>query len=193
MNLLTKVSTTIAVSGLIATLCAVPAFADNTIEDNGPHSENVIVKSQENTTVVEQTNVTNVVTLVGVVQNTGGNKASGNSGDATINTGNTTSVVKTKVGGSANSATVPDCGCDTTSSNLISGNGPKSKNAVVDVSSNTKAVVQANVSFVLTGALVAQNTGLNKAKNNSGAANITTKNTDSIVVTKVKAPVNVVN
>jgi hypothetical protein len=194
MTLFTKVASTIVTSGLVATLFAAPVFAaDNEISGNGPQSDNVIVVANEQTTVVEQTNVTNVVTLVGVFQNTGGNTASGNMGDATINTGNATSVVKTKVGGSANAAVVPDCGCDTSHTNLISGNGPKSTNVVVDLNKKTKVVKQTNLSSVLTAALVGQNTGGNKAKNNSGNASITTKNTDSTVVTKVKAPANVVN
>lgn len=184
-----KISTIVASAAILVSVASPMAYAaDNEISGNGYDSTNKIIESTTNTTLVEQSNVSNVGTSIVSTANTGGNEASGNTGgDVSIQTGkatNNTSVTVTTGGNVANIATC--CGCNAGGSDLISGNGAKSYNKIKNTVTNTLVAGQGNVSNVLTGVETKAKTGKNKAKNNTnGSVSITTKkasNTTSVDV-----------
>lgn len=189
-----KLISGIATASLVASMMAPATLAaDNEISGNGPGSTNLIVDKDKNISITEQTNVLEVVTIVGSSASTGDNTVKGNSGASDVDTGDATSTVKTTVAGPSNEATPPDCGCPEGNSNLISGNGPGSTSTIIDKNKNVKVVNQTNGLGVLTVAGSSADTGGNKVKNNSGKSDVKTGNATSRVKTKVKAPTNVVH
>jgi hypothetical protein len=81
---------------------------DNTIRGNGADSYNKITVVSKNKTEVSQTNSTAVVNLVGVLQNTGGNSASKNTGggDVDATSGDADATVTNEVTTGGNHLTV---------------------------------------------------------------------------------------
>lgn len=110
MNIKSKIATAIGTGAIVASaLLPASAFADQTctISGNGGSSRNRCRIKIERRADVRQTNTANVSNTVVVVQNTGLNSASGNTGGSTtVETGNTSSTVSITVSGNTNSATV---------------------------------------------------------------------------------------
>lgn len=178
MNIKYKVTTAIATGTMLAALVVPSAFAANnaTIIGNGKNSTNKVKIKKQNTTTVVQGNSTIVGNVIGVITNTGGNKANGNTGrgDISVNSGRVTNTVSVNVGGSTNSATLPDCGCEEEENDAdIRRNGKNSKNKVKIVNKNETTVVQGNSTIVINGIVLGTNTGGNKANGNTGAGDKT--------------------
>ena len=157
-----KLTTGLATTALLASVLMPMAYAaDNEISGNGYDSTNKIIESTTNTTLVQQSNSSNVGTSIVSTANTGGNEASGNTGgDVSIETGkavNNTTVSVTTGGNVANIATC--CGCNAGGSDLISGNGAKSHNKIKNTVSNILVAGQSNVSNVSTGISSSAKTG----------------------------------
>ncbi len=192
-----KIGSAIAGAAIFGSMMVPAAFAENTItiSNNGADSTNKVILNSSCTIGVAQTNVTSVGVNADVSANTGGNKASGNTGgDVTIDTGNATSAVTVDVTGSTNSvSSMPDCACicQTGLDILIDGNGADSKNKVKKTTTTVQSVGQTNSSTVGVNAKVKAKTGKNKAKNNTnGSTGITTGASDSSVGVTVTAPSN---
>ena len=88
--------------------CGCPEVTDNKIQGNGADSYNKITTTSSNKTIVEQSNSTAVVNLVGVLQNTGGNTANKNTGggDVDVNSGNANATVINTVTTGGNDLTI---------------------------------------------------------------------------------------
>lgn len=197
MQKMIKISSAIASGALIASLLAPAAFAsDVTITGNGNKSTNTVILGTTNNTTVSQSNTTVVNTSINSTASTGGNSASKNTGGSNgISTGAATSTVGVTVVGGGNTATVDPCGCDDPDTTvLISDNGNKSKNKVVNKNTNNLIVGQANVTVVNTGVNSKAKTGNNKSNKNTGGANtIGTGPADSTVDVLVVSPANTLN
>jgi hypothetical protein len=172
--MLRKFATSIATASIIATMVAPLAFADVTIDGNGKKSENLVVVGQLNVNAVEQSNNTTANTVVVSNASTGGNKANGNTGDGnvTIGTGPATNTTTVTVTGGDNTAVLPDqCGCGDAGDISITGNGKKSKSAVIDLSANVNLVSQKGKTKANTLVVNSAKTGNNKSNGNTGAGN----------------------
>jgi len=193
-----RLATAIATAAVIMGAVAPAAFADTAviIDGNGANSNNVVTVSNSTGTKVVQSNSSEIGTSVDSSASTGGNTASGNTGgDNTIVTGNASSTVNVTVGGSSNTATVtPTCGCDTTTTVAISGNGKNSNNGVVLTSNNWFKVIQKNWSSVITQITSLSKTGHNKSNSNVGGSNtIITGGASSHVTVNVTGSTNTLN
>lgn len=172
-NLKTKLTTGLVTAGILAASFAPSALAANVkIKDNGAKSHNTVVASTKKVTSVSQYNGTAVVNLVGVGQNTGGNKANANTGKkstVTVSSGNAKATVTNTTTTGGNSATVNGCCCGAEGGDVvIKDNGALSHNhAYVSDKCITKAE-QASETLVVNGVLVGQNTGHNSASYNTG-------------------------
>ena len=174
-----RVGGTIAAGAIIASTMAGVAFADTTIAitGNGAKSDNTVNVTNSCTSIVSQSNSLIVGVNADVSANTGGNTANGNTGgDVTIGTGDATSTVGVVVGGSTNTAQLPDCCvCVTSLDVIIDGNGKKSTNTTTVTNPVVQTVSQANAATVGVNAKVKAKTGKNKAnKNTNGTTGITT-------------------
>ncbi len=181
-----KLSTSIAIAAIMAASIAPAAFADtdNTISGNGASSHNEITVENNNTTVVEQSNKTTANTVVISIADTGHNNASSNTGgNVSIDTGAASSTVTVSVIGGDNTATIPTpCGCESTTTNDISGNGDSSHNKVKDKKNNVTVVAQKAKTKANTLVVQKSKSGDNKAKNNTGGTvDITTNDATSSV------------
>jgi hypothetical protein len=197
-NLKAKLGGALAIATAFSGVIAPAAFADTTvnISHNSSFSHNGVVVKNIKKTIVGQSNNSKVITGVGAVSNTGGNKASfNNGGNTSITTGNVTNNITVSVGGSSNVANLPDCGCGAADTNVtIDNNGAFSHNHVFVKNKDVTVVGQSNNSFVATGVYVNSNTGNNSASfNNGGTTGITTGNTDTTVNVEVTGGVNVLN
>lgn len=170
-NLKMKIATSVATATVLAAAIAPATFASTIkVHNNGNKSINVVGAVNVKTTVVGQSNKSNVMNLTGVFQNTGLNKASGNTGkgDVSVTSGPAHSTVTNTTTTGGNTATLNSCGCGSDTDVTVSGNGNKSFNLVLVGDFNTTIVSQTNTSNVVNGTVVAQNTGGNKANNNTG-------------------------
>ncbi|MEK7605568.1 MAG: hypothetical protein AAB478_03545 [Patescibacteria group bacterium] len=176
-NLKYRIVAGAATVAILATTMAPATFAAKIkFKNTGAGSVNHATIVQTNNKTLTQYNGTAVVNIVGTLQNTGGNSASGNTGDGnvTVGSGNATSTVTNKTTTGGNDATVNPCGCPTDDDTIRFRNtGAGSVNNATIVSTNTSSTEQTNETFVLNGVLVAQNTGLNSASGNTGDGNVT--------------------
>lgn len=173
MNIKQKLTSAAIIGAMMVGVVAPASFAATKvkIKKNGAGSTNTAVVVSKKKTTVNQYNGTAVVNLVGVFQNTGGNKANGNTGDGSVdvNSGNATSTVTNTTTTGGNDATVNPCGCPEGNTDVvIRGNGAGSDNTVIVVNKSKTEVDQTNETLVVNGVLVAQNTGGNSANNNTG-------------------------
>ncbi|MBI2031179.1 MAG: hypothetical protein HYT08_01055 [Candidatus Levybacteria bacterium] len=178
MNIKTKIAGAIATGTILATVLTSGAFAaTNTVnvKNNGVGSTNTVVAVNKQKTKVRQTNLTGVLNLTGVHQDTGGNSANGNTGGGTkdVDSGNATSTVTNTTTTGGNTATVDPCECDGTNDITIQGNGVGSHNTVIAVNKSKTKVSQFNGTLVVNGTYVSQNTGGNTANGNTGSGNVT--------------------
>jgi hypothetical protein len=191
-----KLITGVATLGLLTAAFAPMAFAESgvTIQGNGTNSNNTVEIENTNVTAVNQSNTTMAGTFVVVTQGTGNNSASGNTGgDVSVKSGSADSTVTTKVIGGSNTATVDNCGCTPSDPKVtVSGNSEKSVNTVEVENTNLTLVSQKATTNALTGVLVTQGTGLNKANSNTGKGTVTVKSgkATSTVTTTVKGGSN---
>lgn len=190
-----KLGSAVAIATFVATVVAPIGLADTTVDvsGNGVKSDNYVSVNNTNGVTVNQTNNSKVTNSITVKQNTGGNKASGNTGgDTTVTTGNTTSNVEIFVGGSTNDAVSE--GCNTCAANTtvnVTDNGKKTDNTVKVNNGNKKVVNQKNNNTVVNTGKIKQNTGKNKAKNNTnGTTNVTTGHSNSNVTVNVTGASN---
>ncbi len=194
-----KVSAGITTAALLATAFAPAAFADTTVEisGNGSNSSNTGDVTQTSTVAVSQSNVSDVDLTVKAKANTGGNEASGNTGDGgvSITTGNATADAGAEVTGSKNIAKLPcDCICPNGETGiLISGNGNHSTNNSTVVKTNSLSVGQTNNQKVKAKVKAKAKSGKNKANNNTGGGgvSVTTGDASSISGGNVSGPKNV--
>ncbi len=194
-KLMFKVGGTIAAGALIASGLAGAAFADTTIAitNNGANSENTVNVVNSCVSTVSQSNSLTVGVNADVSASTGGNTASSNTGgDVTIGTGAATSSVNVVVGGSTNTAQLPNCCiCVTGLDVTIDANGARSTNTAGETNSIVQPVSQLNATTVGVNAKVKAKTGKNKAKKNTnGTVGITTGPASSSVGVTVNAPSN---
>ena len=201
MSIKQKIGAALAIGSLAASVLAPAAFADASLEisGNGTGSDNkIVVKNTSNCTVKQKSN-TNVGLEVNVYSNTGGNKASGNTGgDVTIDTGSVTTDISVDVAGGSNEATNPCCcvpeGQDASNSALISGNGEDTTNRIRVKNRKTQYVKQKANTDLVAGLGVTSKTGKNKAKNNTGGGTgVTTGNVDTTVGVTVEGGANTIN
>lgn len=201
-NFKTRLTTGIVTFAILASsFTPVAAFAANTnvtISDNGAGSTNNVTVKNKNKVKVRQTNRTAVVNLVGVFQNTGGNSANDNtgSGNVTVDSGSATSNVTSNTTTGGNDATVNPCGCPNPTPTVnVTGNGADSNNDVTIKSKSKFKVTQTNETLVINGVLVAQNTGLNHANDNTGdgTVSVDSGNAGSTVTNDVTTGGNVLN
>lgn len=165
-----KIAAGIASALLLTVAMAPSAFAETfvSIHGNGSFSDNEVEISGSNSTSIVQNNESTIVNDVDVSNNTGGNRASGNTGgDVSIETGDATSNVEIINHGNTNVASLNDCGCDEDLSVVISGNGFRSDNEVSIDQDNSKEVIQNNDTFISNDVDVDNNTGDNRANNNT--------------------------
>lgn len=170
-----KIAGGVATGALLAgVLAPAGAFASTVkVKHNGYKSHNKVKISNENKSNVKQENETAVVNLVGVLQNTGGNKANKNTkGTVSVNSGSATSNVTTKTTTGGNQLDQLPCDvCNEENNNdkvVIKGNGSQSHNHVNITNTSSSSVTQSNATLVVNGVLVGQNTGLNSASQNTG-------------------------
>lgn len=179
MNIKTKIAGAIATGTILATAFTSGAFAATntvTVKNNGAGSTNTVIAVNKQKTKVRQTNLTAVVNLTGVNQDTGGNKANGNTGggEVTVDSGTATSNVTNTTTTGGNTASVDPCVCESGTNDItIQGNGARSTNTVIAVNKNKTKVSQFNGTLVVNGTHVSQNTGGNQANGNTGNGGVT--------------------
>ena len=193
-----KIATGLATGAVLASVIAPAAFAatDVTVQGNGHKSDNTVKVKNVQKNTVSQSNTSAVINVTAVLQNTGGNKANGNTGGNTgITTGNTKSTVTNTTMTGGNVAHVDSCGCaDSDTVVTVKKNGSKSDNKVTVKNKNVSTVSQSNEAFVMNGTLVGQNTGMNKANHNTdGDVSVSTGNTHSDVTNDVTTGSNELN
>lgn len=174
-NLKLKLTTGLVTAAFFAGVVApAGAFAANnvTVKGNGAGSSNKVKISSKNKTKVTQSNATAVVNLVGVLQNTGGNQANQNTGgNVSVDSGKATATVSNSTTTGGNTANVDPCACVNPDNTVkVKGNGAGSSNKVNISSNSVYKVDQSNETLVVNGVLVAQNTGMNEANQNTGGA-----------------------
>lgn len=173
-----KLSVGLATAGLAATLFAPAALAVNkvTIKGNGAGSNNTVTLKNKNTSTVNQSNGTAVLTFVLNASNTGGNKIKNNTGagDSEVTTGDVTNKTKVSVDGSSNAADpIAPCGCVADTTVKIKGNGAGSDNTVTVRNYSSSTVDQSNKTLVGTAVVNLSNTGGNTVSGNTGAGDHT--------------------
>lgn len=197
MKLQYKVATASATAALVLNLMAPAAFADTTvsIQDNGRKSDNTVNLTDTNTTSVNQVNNLTVGVNVTAKANTGGNKASDNTGgDVSIKTGNADATANLTVTGGVNAASVENCGCDEDTTVKVNNNGKKSKNKANVTTTNSTGANQVSNATVGGSIKAKAKTGKNKASDaTAGNVDITTKDATSNSTVDVTGPVNVLN
>lgn len=167
-----KIGSAIASAALLGAAVFTPAFAssDFSIDGNGYRSDNTIRANLSNRTSVNQTNNSNISNDVDVHNNTGNNRASGNTGgDVEINTGDANANVDITNRAGMNILDLGSCGCDSHSTSIdILGNGSRSDNRVSLNSNNSTRVNQVNNTRINNDVDINNNTGHNSANNNTG-------------------------
>lgn len=179
-----KITGTIATGAFLASVM-MPAVAHGatniTVSGNGADSKNKVKVKEVKKTNIIQTNATKVVNLVGVVQNTGGNKANKNTGGSVnITSGNATATVTNTTTTGGNVVVKDDCGCVPSDLTVdVKNNGADSTNKVKVKNVHSDTTVQSNFTMVVNGVLVAQNTGDNKANQNTGEGGVSVTSGDA--------------
>jgi hypothetical protein len=145
-----------------------------TIEGNGAGSSSEVQATQTTETSITQTNNTEVKNDVEVQANTGGNEVSGNSGQATVETGSIDT--NTSINNQVNETKIQDKCCsepkDTTIN--ISGNGVDSTNTVNAGTTNTTSVSITQTATITNEIKGNLDTGHNTVTNNQGSVSIRT-------------------
>lgn len=176
-----KIATGLTTGAIVLSSMAPAAFAatDIKVNGNGKKSTNTVGVANTKTTAVTQSNTAMVGNITVVGQNTGSNKANGNTGgNVKVKTGSTSSVVSntTTTGGNVASS---NCGCEPADTAVaVKNNGKKSINTVSVSNTSVSTTTQINTAIVVNGSLVLQNTGDNKAKDNTGG-NVKVKTGDT--------------
>lgn len=178
-NLKFKLTTGLVTGAFLAgAVLPAGAFAATnvTVSGNGYKSTNKVVVKNTKKTKVSQTNTSVVSNSVGVTQNTGGNKANGNTGgDVTVTSGEASATVSVTNTTGGNNLVWDNCGCvvpDTTVD--ISGNGSKSTNTVKVYNYDSTKVSQTNSAVISNSVGVTQTTGNNQANHNTnGSVDVT--------------------
>lgn len=195
-NFSSKLGAAVAMAIVIASTMASAALADTTVDvsGNGVNSTNNVTVNNTNNTTVNQTNNSTIVTDVDAESSTGGNNANYNTGgDVNITTGDANTKVKVSVGGSTNSAVLPDCICNTTNNSVnVTDNGVDSNNTVNLKNKNNLTVKQKNNTVVVTDVDAKSKTGKNSANYNTGpgSTGISTGNATTKVKVKVTGSSN---
>ena len=169
MNTLKKIGAGVITTGLFA-LTAVPgAFASEiTIGGNGAGSDNTVDVRSENDTNVTQRNNSTITNNVNTSQNTGGNRASFNTGgDVAIVTGDADSDVSIVNKTGSNFAFLGNTGGDHRLDLAIVGNGSFSDNEIDVRHNNSLDVNQSNRSRIENDVTVRQHTGNNRVSANT--------------------------
>ncbi|KKP48249.1 MAG: SNF2 domain/helicase domain/RING finger domain-containing protein [Candidatus Woesebacteria bacterium GW2011_GWA1_33_30] len=172
MNKYKKVVASALAAGSLLINGFMPVLAQTTIilSGNGTGSGNTATVAVTQSTFVTQSNNADVTNVVNADADTGGNKASDNTGgDVSIKTGDSDVTVDIKNTLNQNSASVDCCGA-TGADVLISGNGSDSDNTI-DLSLGEEdgiTVTQSNNAKVNNNVDVDSETGDNKAKDNTG-------------------------
>lgn len=198
MTIKNKITTGIAGVALFAAVLTPAAFADTNIEivNNGADSNNQVSVETANVTDLTQRNKTDVVNVISVNSNTGGNTANKNTGgDVTVDTGDADTTVTTTVAGGTNTANVNNCcGCESNNTISIRRNGTGSTNKVIVTKANVSVSKQKNKTNVTNVISTKSKTGKNKAnKNTGGTVDLTTGNATTTVDTTVTGSTNELN
>lgn len=160
---------TLAVIGLTAS-AGVTATNAASNTGNGNGSKNTATETRVRKTNVGQVNTALQGNLVGLEQNSGGNKANKNTGGAVTNTSGRANV-EVGVGNAANEngATISNCDCDALSPATAAntGNGNNSTNKATVKHKTVTNVTQSNVAVQNNTVLVGQNSGNNTANSNT--------------------------
>lgn len=158
-------------SSLMTTLVRAEEFV---ISGNGAGSDSQITATVTTETTVTQTNNAEVTNNVDASATTGANEASGNSGDASITTGDIHEDIAVENTLNASSVETPCCPSETFLE--ISGNGTDSQNLIninqtsaTNIGINNYANIQNNIG-------VNANSGGNSGNNNGGSVSIDTGN-----------------
>lgn len=139
---------------------------DLEVTGNGDSAMSEVNVTQSQETAVTQTNTSEIVNDVTVINNTGANSASDNSGDVLIDTGNSLSEVN--INNSANSSQVETGCCGSEGSIGISGNGTDSNNLINTTLANATYLNGVNDASVANNVNGYSNTGGNTANSNMG-------------------------
>jgi len=192
MTIKTKLVSGITLAAFLAVVVAPAGALASTsvkVKYNGKNSMNMVMVKKSNKTMVMQKNYSKVTNNVGIMQNTGGNKANGNTGAGivSITTGKATANVSNYTSTGGNYAIVDDCGCEPNDVNVVvKSNGTGSKNMVYVSEHDSSMMMQMNSAWVTNNVGVAQNTGMNSASGNTvgsdGDPSIATGNTNATVV-----------
>ncbi|OGM30424.1 hypothetical protein A2630_01730 [Candidatus Woesebacteria bacterium RIFCSPHIGHO2_01_FULL_44_10] len=145
------------------------------ISDNGEGSVSTTEVTLESTTIVTQTNEANLDTSVDVDGNTGGNEASGNSGNTTITTGDITENTEI-VNDDLNTNIAENKDGDLNFNGQITDNGSNLTNTLSFSYTTSSSTTQNNTANITNGVTTTANTGNNTADNNSGDVEIITGN-----------------
>ena len=161
------------------------------VSGNGSDSQSTVDSSVSQTTSVEQTNQASVENSVSLDSNTGGNEASGNTGEeVSIATGNIDTNLA--VENALNNSSVETPCCETDTEVVIAGNGSGSTNTVDILNENSNEISVSQTGNIVNDIQGVANTGGNKANDNNANVSIDTGN---IVVRGgvVNGPVNTVS
>lgn len=192
-----KLAGAIATTALMANLFAPIAYADTdiTISGNGNGSNNSVNLTTNDSTNVSQTNNQTVNLIINSTASSGNNQANNNTGgNVSINTGNATSNVSVNITGGSNSAILPLCGCNSTDTVNISGNGSNSNNTVKVTHKRPLNVNQTTDSWIDAFIYQKAKSGRNRANNNTnGTVNVTTGNASATSNVSVSSPSNTLN
>jgi len=191
-----KLGTAATIAGFLATSFAPAVLAETTVDisGNGSGSINNVNVTNVCTVTVLQKNKTYVSVNATLNATTGGNEANNNTGgDVTIDTGNAASSLDVTVGGSSNTAEMPNCcECANGATDVtVSDNGSGSINNSNTTNVNTKSATQKNKSKTRVKATLKSKTGKNKANNNTnGTVNATSGNASSTLNVTVDPSTN---
>ncbi|MBI4067644.1 hypothetical protein HY407_04625 [Candidatus Gottesmanbacteria bacterium] len=185
-QLISVFATAAVMANTIAVPVAVAQDGGNTnivISGNGSDANSSVNVSQTTNTVVVQNNNANITNNVDADSDTGGNKASKNTGgNVTIDTGDANTSVNVSTTANSNSANVTCCAGAGNTNVTVSGNGSDSNNTVNLNQANNTTVLQNNTANVKNKVDADADTGDNKAyKNTGGNVNITTGDADTDV------------
>jgi hypothetical protein len=145
---------------------------DLEVTGNGDGAESVVNVTQSSETTVVQQNSAEINNNVQTTSDTGGNDATGNSGDVNIATGN--SLTDLNITNSANS-TIATVGCCEGDTNIIvSGNGSESQNNVTTNLANSNSLFVNNNASITNSIEGYSNSGNNTANSNGGNVKIET-------------------
>lgn len=172
MNILTKLGTTAAILGIMATTGAPMAMARTriSIDGNGAESDNRVRLNLRRSFRFNQQSRSDNSISVGNYANTGGNtiRSTTGDGDSANTTGNVMQDTTVRIHGSINALEVP-CGCEEDSVHVdVSDNGYRSDNSVNIRSEHRVEIEQRNESNNDITVENAANTGENSIRGTTG-------------------------